>query len=153
MPFDDTTTVLPPSVPLDCAVMTTPLVVTLLPFWSCSWITGCWAKTTPLCAVAEGWVAMASWPAEPAWPVAVKVTVTGPPVKVAVASRLLAPVAVPRVHETDASPLGLVTAVAGAVPPPLVTVKLTVTPDTGLPLPSLTSTVGLTGSGEPATAV
>src|SRR5262245_15988345 len=55
--------VLPWSVPLPVprAALTVVLLLLVqeLPNWSCSRITGCWAKATPAVAVAEGWVWMA----------------------------------------------------------------------------------------------
>ena len=53
----------PPSVPPPvamAAVTTVPLWLTALPDASWSWITGCCAKATPLCAVVEGWVVITS---------------------------------------------------------------------------------------------
>src|SRR2546422_820991 len=51
---------------LTVAVTSTPLWLTALPLASRSCTTGCWAKATPLCAVAEGWVVSVSWVAAPA---------------------------------------------------------------------------------------
>ena len=61
--------VVPPSVPPPVAMATetgTPAWATAFPAESRSWITGCWANATPLCAVAEGWVVMPSSAAGPA---------------------------------------------------------------------------------------
>ncbi len=65
----------PPSVPPPvaiAAVTVTPAWLTAFPAPSRSWSTGCWAKATPLCAVADGWVVRANWVAAPA------LTVIGP---------------------------------------------------------------------------
>ena len=116
-------------------------------------MTGCWANTTPLCAAAEGCVTMARRPALPARPVAVKLTVLVPPLSAAEASRVLAPAVPPRVQVTAAKPLASVWATAAAVPPPPVTVNVTLTPVTGLPLRSVTCTCGSMATGDPAVAV
>src|SRR5215472_11663467 len=53
--------VVPCRVPLPVpreAVTAALLLVQELPNWSCSAITGCWAKVIPAVAVAEGWVIM-----------------------------------------------------------------------------------------------
>ena len=58
----------PPSVPPPVAiatVTTTPLWLTAFPDASSSWIAGCWANATPLCAELEGCVVTASWLAAP----------------------------------------------------------------------------------------
>src|SRR5436309_2279614 len=56
------------------AVTTTPAWLTGLLDASCSWITGCCANGTPLCAEADGCTVTASWLAAPA------VTLIGPDV-------------------------------------------------------------------------
>src|SRR5256886_14827377 len=56
------------------AVTGVPLWLTGLPDASCSWITGCCRNATPLRAVADGCVVIASFAAAPAVPVAVNVT-------------------------------------------------------------------------------
>jgi hypothetical protein len=76
-------------------------------------------------------------------PVAVALKVTGLPVRVPDdAVTVLVPAFGPRVSVLEASPeLFVVVAVAVRVPPPAVTAKVTVTPETALPLASLTLTV------------
>src|SRR5713101_4063006 len=109
----------------------------------------------PLCTVLDGCVVSASCVAAPATPVAVKDT--GLPASAsAVAVSVFGPAAVPKVHAvTAAMPLALVvTAVVGVtVPPPPVTAKVTATPATGLPLPSLTITDGGMTTAVPTVAV
>src|SRR3989442_13025050 len=134
---------------LSVAVTTTPLWLTGLPLPSCSWSTGCWANATPLCAALEGAVVKASRPAAPAVPSAVKVT--GLPVipdPAAVAVSVLVPAVVLRVQlPTVATPLALVVWVPPVTLPPLPAAgaKVTVTPATGLPVPSRT----ITDDGQP----
>src|SRR5215468_10292552 len=54
--------VVPCKMPLPAlrAALTTVLLLLVqkFPNWSCSRMTGCWAKATPAVAVAEGWVRM-----------------------------------------------------------------------------------------------
>src|SRR5438477_583530 len=148
--------VAPPSVPPPDAILTpiaTPAWLTGLPDPSCSWITGCCWKGTPLCTVPDGWVAMASRVAVPAVPVAVKVT--GLPWSVAdVAVKVLGPAALPSVQlVTAATPLALVVCEAPVMlPPPVPGAKVTATPATGLPNASRTITAGGTGTAVPTVA-
>jgi hypothetical protein len=91
--------------------------------------------------------------AGPALPVAVKVT--GEPLRLPLlAVRVLAPAVAPNVQlPTAAMPAALV--VAGepvAEPPPEATVKVTPTPETGLPFASLTMTLGGVLTAVPAVA-
>src|SRR5437773_4102005 len=133
---------------LTVAVTTTPLWLTRLPLASWSWSTGCWANATPLCAALDGAVVSASFVAAPAVPSAVKVTglpVTPDPAAVAVS--VFVPTVVLRVQlPTVAIPLPFVVWVPPVtLPLPAAGAKVTVTPCTGLPLPSCTITDG----GEP----
>src|SRR2546426_7937057 len=131
---------------LSVAVTTTPLWLTGLPLASSSWSTGCWANATPLCAALEGDVVKASRPAAPAVPSAVNVT--GLPVSpLDVAVSVLVPAVALRVQlPTVAIPLAVVVWVPPVtLPLPAAGAKVTVTPETGLPLPSCTITAG----GEP----
>ena len=92
--------------------------------------------------------------AAPAAPVAVKVT--GEPVSPGlVAVRVLAPAVVPSVQlPTVAMPEALVVAAAPVTePPPEATAKVTATPETGLLLASVTSTLGAVATAVPAVAV
>src|SRR5207247_2436894 len=129
---------------LGVAVTTTPPWLTGLPFASWSWTTGCCANGAPLRAVADGGVVSASLFAAPAVPVAVKVT--GLPVRpAAVAVRVFVPAVELKVHAVAAAipSVPVVTGVVGVtVPLPGATANVTATPDTGLPLPSLTITDG-----------
>ena len=128
---------------LGVAVTSTPAWLTGLPLASCNWTTGCWASGAPLRAVAEGGVVRTSRAAAPAVPCAVNVT--GLPVRPdAVAVSVLVPAVVLKVHEVAAaipSP-PVVTVVGVTVPLPGATANVTATPDTGLPLASLTITEG-----------
>src|SRR5205809_1184419 len=129
---------------LGVAVTTTPPWLTGLPFASWSWTTGCCASGAPLRAVADGGVVSASLFAAPAVPVAVKVT--GLPVSpAAVAVRVLVPAVELRVQEVAAAipSVPVVTGVVGVtVPLPGAVANVTATPETGLPLASLTITEG-----------
>src|SRR5687768_15551831 len=97
--------------------------------------------------------------AVPTVPVAVKTT--GSPARASaptVASSVLAPAVVPSVHDVSAAMPALfvvtVPPLAGEVlPPPAVTVKVTTTPETGLPLASRTITDGGVGTTVPAVAL
>ena len=130
--------------PLEALTVTTvPACETGLPKASVIRTTGCWARATPLAVVAEGWVVIRSCAAAAGVPVAVKLTGLPPSVP-EVALRELLPAAVPRVQlPTVAIPAALVFW-AGAVtePPPPMTAKVTATPATGLPLRSVTRTLG-----------
>jgi hypothetical protein len=85
------------------------------------------------------------------------VKVTGLPVSPeAVAVRALAPAVVPSVQlVTAAIPLPLVVTglVGTTVPPPLATANVTLSPATGLPCVSVTSTAGATATAVPAVAL
>ena len=143
----------PPGPLATTAVTVTPLWLTGLPLASCSCTTGCWANGAPLCALLEGSVVIASFAAAPA--VAVAVKVTGLPVSpVALAVSVLVPGVVPSVHDvTAAMPLPFVAPLVGlTVPPPDVTVNVTVTSATGLPAPSRTSTDGGVATAVPTVA-
>src|SRR5256885_51247 len=151
------TAVAPPSVPPPDAILTpiaTPARLTGLPDPSCSWITGCCGKGTPLCTAADGSVAMASRVAAPAVPCAVKVT--GLPVSdPAAAVNVFDPAAGPRVHAvTVAMPSApVVTGLVGVtLPPPAPGAKVTATPATGLPKASPTITAGGTATAVPTVA-
>src|SRR5205809_1523848 len=130
---------------LTVAVTTTPLWPTGLPLASWSWSTGCWANATPLCAALDGAVVSASFVAAPAVPSAVKVTglpaIPDPP---AVAVSVFVPTVVLSVQlPTVAIPLPFVVWVPPVtLPLPAAGAKVTVTPCTGLPLPSCTITDG-----------
>ena len=92
-------------------------------------------------------------PADPAVPVALKDT--GDPVSpLAVAVRLLAPVAEPSVHDsTVAMPDASVVEFAPLTePPPLATANTTATPATPFPLESVTFTEGGIATALPAIA-
>jgi hypothetical protein len=80
--------------------------------------------------------------AEPAWPVALKVTgEPESPVEVAVTVLLLVPAVVPRVRVEEAFPSEpVVVLVTDRDPPPAVTANATLTPLTGLLLASFTIT-------------
>src|SRR5437660_11327981 len=81
------------------AVTGVPLWLTGLPDASCSWITGCCRNATPLRAVADGCVVIASFAAAPAVPVAVNVTgLPVMPLPAAVAASVFGPAVVPRVQ-------------------------------------------------------
>src|SRR2546430_12508801 len=74
----------PPSVPPPEAIdarTVMPNWLTGFPEASCSWMTGCWRKATPLCTVADGCVVIASFATGPAVAVAGKGTRVprGPP--------------------------------------------------------------------------
>jgi hypothetical protein len=101
------------------------------------------AVIVPGVAVRVDWLALGA----PAAPVAVNVT--GLPVRLPdVAVRVFVPATVPRVQEVRAAlpVLPVVTGLVGVtLPPPAVTVNVTATPATGLPLASFTTTAG----GEP----
>ena len=129
----------PPSVPPPEAIV----ALTVMPSWltglpeaSCSWMTGCCRKATPLCTVADGCVVIASFATGPAVAVAVKLTglpVMPPPAAVAVS--VLGPAVVPRVHEVKAAipPAPVVTGVVGlTLPLPAAGANVTATPATGL---------------------
>src|SRR5258706_12858212 len=109
--------------------------------------TGCVARAAPL-AAPTGCVVIASCVAAPTVPDAVKVTGLPPsPETLAVSVLLLLPAAGPSVQLVAvAIPDGSVDTVLGpagtTVPPPAVTAKVTATPATGLPLPSVTFTDG-----------
>src|SRR5438067_8386914 len=139
----------PPSVPPPEAIdarTVMPNWLTGLPEASCSWMTGCWRKATPLCTVADGCVVIASFATGPA--VAVAVNVTGLPVMplpAAVAVSVFGPAVVPSVHEdTAAIPPGpVVTGVVGfTVPLPAAGANVTATLATGLLNWSWTITAG-----------
>ena len=90
----------------------------------------------------------------PTIPVAVKVI--GAPLRpTAIAISVLVPAAVPSVQlPTEARPSTPVTSVSPVMlPTPDVTAKMTVTPETGWPLPSVTITVGAVATIAPTTAV
>src|SRR5437867_2722459 len=128
---------------LTVAVTTTPLCLTGLPLASWSWSAGCCAKATPLCAVLDGAVVSASFVAAPAVPSAVNVT--GLPVSpLDVAVSVFVPAVVLSVQlPTVAIPLPFVVWVPPVtLPLPAAAAKVTVTPCTGLPLPSCTITDG-----------
>src|SRR5437762_1078867 len=129
----------PPSVPPPEAIdarTVMPNWLTGLPEASCSWMTGCWRKATPLCTVADGCVVIASFATGPA--VAVAVNVTGLPVMplpAAVAVSVFGPAVVPRVHEVRAAipPAPVVTGGVGlTLPLPAAGANVTATPATGL---------------------
>ncbi len=154
--------VVPPSVdPLGpeaiATVTETPTWLTGFPFASRSWMTGCCANDTPLCAVLEGSVLILSRAAAPAVPVAVKVT--GLPLipdPAALAVSVLLPAVEPRIQEVAAAtPFAPVTtgAVGSTEPPPVATAKVTLTPATGLPLASRAITDGGVATAVPAVAV
>src|SRR2546430_13391026 len=91
-----------------------------LPDAYCSWMTGCCRNATPLRAVADGCVVIASFAAAPAVPVAVNVTgLPVMPLPAAVAVSVFGPAVVPSVHEdTAAIPPGpVVTGVVGFTVP------------------------------------
>src|SRR5439155_6724555 len=105
--------------------------------------TGCWASATPLCVVLDGAVVSASFVAAPAVPSAVNVTgLPVSPIDVAVSvfvpavvlSVQLPPVAIPLPFVVWVPPVTLPLPAAGA--------NVTVTPCTGLLLPSCTITDG-----------
>ena len=100
---------------------------------------------------------IASLPAAPAVPVAVKVTgLPAMPPGAAVAVREFAPAVVPRVHEVAVAmpEASVATGVLGNTePPPEATAKVTATPGTGLLLTSRTTTEGSTATALPAVAV
>src|SRR5438093_6980991 len=140
----------PPGPLATTAVTVTPFWLTGLPLASCSCTTGCWANGAPLCALLDGSVIMASFAAAPVVPVAVNVT--GLPVSpAAVAVSVFVPAVVPSVHDvTAAMPLPFVAPLVGlTVPPPDVTVNVTVTSATGLPAPSRTITDGGVATARP----
>src|SRR5437762_10877565 len=133
---------------LTVAVTTSPLWLTGLPLASSSWSTGCWANATPLCPALDGAAVKAARPAAPAVPSAVNVT--GLPVSpLAAAVSVFVPAVVLRIQlPTVAIPLPFVVWVPPVtLPLPAAGAKVTVTPCTGLPLPSCTITSG----GEPTT--
>src|SRR5439155_19682360 len=117
-------------------------------------LAGCWANGAPLCAVLEGGLVITSRVAAPAVPVAVNVT--GLPVRPeAVAVSVLVPAVELKVHEVAAAipSVPVVTGVVGVtVPLPGATANVTATPDTGLPLASLTITEGGSVTAVPAGA-
>src|SRR5437879_5880836 len=125
-----------------------------LPEPSCSWITGCCRKGTPLCALADGCVTIASRVALPA--VAVAVNVTGLPASVPDAAvRVLGPATAPSVHDvTAATPSApVVTGLVGlTLPPPVPGANVTATSATGLPCWSRTITDGGTATAVPTGA-
>jgi hypothetical protein len=84
--------------------------------------------------------------------VPVAVNVIGLPVKEPEeAVTVFAPAVVPRVRVAEASPVEVVITLVGlSVPPPAVTAKVTVVPETGLPLASVTLTVNGFTSACPA---
>src|SRR5512135_1285258 len=98
---------------------------------------------------------IAIWVAAPAVPVAVNVT--GLPVRpVDVAVSEFAPAVVPSVQlVTCAIPLALVRigVVGLTVPPPPATANVTLTPATGLPCVSVTSTLGAVATAVPTVAL
>jgi hypothetical protein len=107
-------------------------------------------NATPLAAGVDGWVVITSFVAPPAVPVAVNVTgLPLIPAPVAVAVSVFAPAAVLRVQlPTVAIPLAFVIWVPPVtlpLPPPAPGANVTLTPATGFPAPSRTSTDG----GEP----
>src|SRR5437016_5439851 len=149
--------VVPPSVPPPDWILTPTATLawpTGLPEPSCNWITGCCRKGTPLCALADGCVTIASRVALPA--VAVAVNVTGLPASVPDAAvRVLSPATVPSVHEvTAATPSApVVTGLVGlTLPPPVPGANVTATPDTGLAKASRTITAGGTSTAVPTVA-
>src|SRR5947208_6579243 len=115
-----------------------------LPLASCNCTVGCGARGAPLCALLDGGVVITSRVAAPAVPVAVKVT--GLAVRPeAVAVSVLVPAVGLKVHEVAAAipSVPVLTGVVGVtVPLPGATANVTATPDTGLPLASLTITEG-----------
>src|SRR5205807_8377763 len=108
------------------------------------WTSGCGANGAPLCAVAGGGVVRPSRVAAPAVPVAVRVT--GLPVRpAAVAVSVLVPAVELKVQDVAAAipSVPVVTGVVGVtVPLPAAAANVTATPETGLPLASLTITEG-----------
>jgi len=87
----------------------------------------------------------------------VKVTVAGE-TPLALAVKVLAPAVVPIDHDvTSAIPLESVVTVPGLAgevdPPPEATVKITDSPDTGLPTESVISTLGRDATAQPTVAV
>src|SRR5947199_4437166 len=128
---------------LTVAVTTTPLWLPGSPFPSSCCSAGCSANATPLCPALDGAVVKATRPAAPAVPSAVNVT--GLPVSpLDVAVSVFVPAVVLRVQlPTVAIPLSFVVWVPPVtLPLPAAAAKVTVTPCTGLPLPSCTITDG-----------
>src|SRR2546422_1653515 len=149
--------VVPPSVPPPDWILTPTATLawpTGLPEPSCNWITGCCRKGTPLCALADGCVTIASRVALPA--VAVAVNVTGlPPSVPDAAVRVLSPATVPSVHEVTAAipSAPVVTGLVGlTLPPPRPGANGTATPATGLPCWSFTIADGGIGTAVPTRA-
>src|SRR5437763_1109352 len=149
--------VVPPSVPPPDWILTPTATLawpTALPEPSCSWITGCCKKGTPLCALADGCVTIASRVALPA--VAVAEKVTGLPASVPDAAvRVFSPATVPRRHDATAatSSAPAVTGLVGlTLPPPVPGANVTPTPATGLPNWSRTITDGGTATAVPTRA-
>ena len=126
-------------------------VATSLPYWSAAW------ALTVTAAPAIGLYPLevtSHWVTAPDTPVAVKVT--GEPLsELLVAVIVLAPWAVPSVQEpTVAIPEELVVAVRPVPePPPEATANVTLTPDTGLLLASVTSTAGSVARTVPTVAL
>ena len=134
----------PPNVPPPVAIAAVTLTsdwLTGLPLASRSWITGCCAKGTPLCAVLDGSVVTVNWVAAPA--VIVTVAELTPVSPVAEKLRVRSPAApvIARLANV-AAPVPVVVAVSAPpkVPPPVAIAAVTVMPAwlTGLPLASRT---------------
>jgi hypothetical protein len=142
--------VMEPPPPVTLKLTATPL--TPLPFASLTFTLGgdTVPPAVPLKVVAEFAVITL---AGPTVPVAVKPT--DPETPAAAALTLFVPAVVPSVHVVAvAMPLALVCTVLGdTVPPPAVTLNVTVTPLTPLPLASLTFTLGGALTAVPAVAL
>src|SRR5205807_8065836 len=149
--------VAPPSVPPPEAIRTPtaiPACFTGLPDPSCSWITGCCWKAIPLCTVPDGCVAIARRVAEPAVPVALKVTGL-PASDPEAAVNVFGPAVGPRVHAVAAATPSapVVTGLVGlTLPPPVPGANVTATPATELPNWSRTITDGGTATAVPTRA-
>src|SRR5262245_7852781 len=100
-------------------------------------MTGCCVSVSPLTAVADGWVAIRSCGIEPAS--AVLVNTTGGRSST-VALVVCSPATPPSVRSTAAVPSAPVTTCAWLTLPPPATVQRTVTPSSGSPASSSTST-------------
>src|SRR3989442_1100580 len=133
----------PPSVPPPvaiAAVTTTPAWLTAYPDPSRSCTTGCWAKATPLCAVADGSVVTVNCVAVPAVMV---ITVELTPVRPVAEKLSVRSPAVPLMDKLVklATPVPVVVAVSVPpnVPPPVAIAAVTVIPPwfTAFPVPFL----------------
>src|SRR5205823_14490786 len=115
-----------------------------LPFASCNCTAGCGASGAPLCALLDGGVVITKRVARPAERRAGKET--GLPARPeAVAVSVLVPAVGLRVQEVEAAipSVPVATGVVGVtVPLPAAAANVTATPETGLPLASLTITEG-----------